>query len=58
MHYPNVIVKNWVNLHNSCLDDIDLNMKSYILHSVLSTFVKVSGDARHYLPSKASLKLG
>ena len=41
-----------VNLHNYCSDDIDINMKYY------NTYVKVSGGARHYLPCKASFKLG
>ena len=47
-----------VLLHNYCSDDIDINMKFYILYKVYSTHVKVSGGAHHYLPCKASLKLG
>ena len=45
-----------VNLHNYCSDDIDINMKSYILyniHKVLNTFVKVSGSARYYNQTQA-----
>ena len=52
-------MENSVNLYNYCSDDININMKSYILyiHRVLNTSVKVSGGVRHYLPGKVSLEL-
>ena len=36
---PIKIINIMVNLHNYCSDDIDINMKSYILYIVYSSHI-------------------